>query len=129
MDEHEHGHDDVIRDLGGELAEVLNESDQGVYVYLDDEHKLCNERFAGLLGYESPDEWAAVREPFPMVFVAPQSHEALISAYQNAMERKAGATVPVTWLRRDGRTVPSVVILVPISFQGHLLALHFVDER
>ena len=126
--EHQH-HGDVIRELGRELDEVLAESEQGVYIYLDDTHKLCNDRFAQLLGYASPTEWAAVRLPFPMVFVAPQSHEALIGAYQDAMERKVGATIDVTWLTQPGETVESNVILVPISMRGHLVALHFVEPQ
>lgn len=126
----DHGdHDELIRDLGNEFREILDTSGQGIYLYLDDAHKLCNARFASLLGYGSPAEWAAVQRSFPDAFVAEQSQHALIGAYQDAMEEGTGSTFAATWKRRDGGTVDSSVILVPISFGGHVLALHFVDER
>lgn len=128
MNDHEH-HDDLMRDVARELEEILEESEQGVYVYLDDVHKLCNARFATLLGYPSPEAWAAVHEPFPMVFVAPESRDRLISAYQDAMERLVGSSSRVTWRTQAGGTVDTDVILVPLSLGGHLAALHFVEPR
>ncbi len=128
MNEHEH-HDAVMHDLERDYREVLETSEQGVYVYLDDVHKLCNARFAGMLGYASPADWARVQRPFPDAFVAVQSHEALISAYQDAMERRIGSAFSATWKRQSGEGVDTQVILVPIAYQGHLLALHFVDEQ
>ena len=127
MNEHEH-HDAVMHDLEREYREILETSEQGVYIYLDDVHKLCSARFARLLGYASAEDWARVQGPFPEAFVAVQSHEALISAYQDALERRVGSAFSVTWKRADGGNVDTRVILVPIAHQGHLLALHFVDE-
>jgi hypothetical protein len=126
MNEHEH-HEAVIDDIVQELGELLATSGQGIYVYLDDVHKLCNERFAALLGYASPDAWAAVCESFPVAFVAPGSQQALVSAYVDAIEAGVGSTLPVTWTTASGDPVDSTVILVPFPFRGHLLALHFVD--
>ena len=127
MNEHDH-HDAVMDDLERDYREILETSEQGVYAYLDDVHKVCNARFAGMLGYASPEEWAGVQRPFPEAFVAVQSHEALISAYRDALERRVGSTFDATWKRQSGGTVDSTVILVPIACQGHVLALHFVDE-
>ena len=110
MNDHDH-HDEFMRDVAKELDEILEESEQGVYVYLDDGHKLCNARFATLLGYPSPEAWAAVDEPFPMVFVAPESRETLIAAYQDAMDRLAGSSSRVTWRTLSGGTVDTDVIL------------------
>jgi hypothetical protein len=126
MNEHEH-HEAVIADLAEELGELLATSGQGIYLYLDDVHKLCNERFAALLGYPSPDAWAAVRESFPVAFVMPGSQQTLVSAYLDAMEQGLGSTNRVTWRTASGEALDSTVILVPFPFRGHLLALHFVD--
>ena len=128
MNDHD-DHDDLVRELEGEYRELLDTSSQGIYLFLDDDHKLCNERFASLLDYESPAEWAGVQRSFPDAFVAEESQHTLIAAYQGAMEEGTGSTFAVTWKRRSGGTVDSSVILVPISFGGHILALHFVDER
>jgi len=92
-------------------------------------HKLCNERFATLLGYPSAAAWAAVSEPFPMIFVAPESRETLIAAYQAAMEHLVGTSNRVTWRTKGGGTVETNVILVPFTLGGYLCALHFVEPR
>jgi PAS domain-containing protein len=35
---------------------IFDASPDGVYVWLDEDHWICNERFAALFGYDSPDE-------------------------------------------------------------------------
>ena len=58
----------------------FEESEQSVYAYLEDVSKVCNERFASLLGYDSPKGWAAIKENFPEAFVSPKYRKALVSA-------------------------------------------------
>lgn len=127
MDEHQH-HEELIEGVYKQLQPVLDSSDQSIYVYLDDKHKCCNKKFAALLGYSSPDEWAKVTEPFPNVFVDESSQEALVSTYQKAMERNVGSKIEITWKRHDGGKVKTSVILVPIAYDGHFFALHFISE-
>jgi PAS domain-containing protein len=126
-----HNHDDhgsLVEALAKEYSEILDNSDQGVYIYLDDTNKVCNENFASLLGYSSPDEWARIETNFPEAFVADESQEALVTAYQAAMEQCIGSTEPIVWKKKDGTTVKSTVILVPIVYEDHLFALHFVAK-
>ncbi len=47
------GHSEVLSRFVDEMREILDQSSQGIYVYLDDSHKACNERFAEMLGYHS----------------------------------------------------------------------------
>lgn len=122
-----HAHEPLVKGLYGQLQEIFERSDQAMYLYLDDVHKVCNQRFADLLGFKSPNEWASVADPFPMVFVAPKSREILVTAYQNAMEHYVGSTINVTWQRKSGGTVDSKVILIPVAYEGHLLALHYIS--
>jgi len=128
MTTHEH-HEELIRNLSAQLQEILQSSEQAIYIYLDDAHKVCNQNFANLLGYASPDEWAQVTDPFPQVFVAENSQETLVSAFQRAMQQKTGSTMSITWKKKDQDTVDTTVILVPISFEGHLFALHFIAKK
>lgn len=107
---------------------LFNESGQAMYLYLDDHNKACNGRFAKLLGYSSPETWAAVHTSFPQAFVAPESQESLVDTYQAAINDGVAARIPVTWKRKDGKTVDTNVILVPIDVEGHRVALHFIDE-
>lgn len=127
MDEHNH-HDELMQSVAKEYQDILENSQQGVYIYMDDTHKVCNEKFAALLGYASSDEWAKVEEPFPVVFVAPASQETLISSFQDAMEKSIASENTIVWRKKDGSTVDSSVILVPVSHNGHLFALHFVSS-
>jgi hypothetical protein len=125
----EHRHEALVSGLLKQMKEIFENSEQAMYLYLDDVHKACNKRFADLLGYESPKAWAAGDEPFPLAFVASKSRRTLVSAYQDAMERFVGSTIDVTWQAKSGRTVESQVILVPIAYEGHLFALHFITQR
>jgi PAS domain-containing protein len=127
MDEHQH-HESLIESITKEYHDILANSEQGVYIYLDDSHKVCNKNFATLLGYESEDEWAKIDQSFPDVFVAEQSEEALISSFQDAMEKNVGSRHEIVWKKKDQSTISSTVIIVPVSHNGHLFALHFVSS-
>lgn len=126
--EDNHDHNSLMQALADEYHDILENSEQGIYFYLDDSSKLCNKKFAALLGYDSEDEWAAVDESFPDVFVAEESQEALISSFQDAMEKNVASTNQITWKKKDGSKISTTVILAPVSFNGHLLALHFVTN-
>ena len=118
----------VIAGLAAQFKEVFEGSHQAMYAYLDDGHKVCNEKFASLLGYSSPEEWAQVAESFPTAFVAEQSQSVLVHAFQHAMEEKIASHIEVTWKKKDGGEVATKVILVPVAFQEELLAIHFVEQ-
>lgn len=124
---HHHDHETLLQSLADEYQDILDNSEQGIYIYLDDAHKVCNKKFATKLGYKSEEEWAKVTESFPEVFVAEESQEILIDAFQNAMEQMIGSTNKIVWKKKDGSKVHSTVILVPISYEGHMFALHFVS--
>lgn len=126
MTDHPH-HDDLIKAISEEYADILSESEQGVYIYLDDVHKVCNSNFSTLLGYESADEWAQIDSSFPDAFVADESQEALVSAFQDAMESMKASVNTIVWKKKEGSTVSTKVILAPIVHNGHLFALHFVS--
>jgi len=128
MDKHQH-HEELINGLYEQLKPVLDNSQQAIYVYLDDIHKICNNKFATLLGYSSPEEWAKVTGSFPDVFVDQQSQEVLVSTYQKVMEQIIGSEIEVTWKTKSGDRVNTNLILVPIAYNGHLFALHFISKH
>jgi len=119
---------EIIQGIRDQLGAVFENSDQSVYIYLDDKHKVCNEKFASLLGYSSPAEWASVEKNFPDAFVSKESQKTLVSAYQNAMTNHVGYTNPVTWKTKSGSTIRTTTILVPIAYEGHDMALHFIAQ-
>lgn len=129
MNEHT-DHTKLVQGFLKEQGDVFASSAQGIYAFLDDDARVCNQKFATLLGYESADEWASVdvKGSFPDTFVDGKSQTALVSAYQDAMENMAGSTFQVTWKKKTGGTVDSTVILVSVEYQGHVFALHFVTK-
>ena len=122
-------HEELMSGIHEQLRVVLEKSTQGVYIYLDDTHKACNERFAALLDHKSADEWAHAVGSFPEMFVEEESQDRLVSSYQNAVENFAASAVDISWKKKSGGTVDTTVILVPIAYKEHIFALHFVWPR
>lgn len=127
MDEH-NDHDELLASVANEYADILDRSEQGIYIYLDDVYKVCNKNFSTLLGYKSEQEWSEINTSFPQAFVADESQETLVLAFQNAMENMVASTNTIVWKKKDGTTVSTNVILVPVIHKGHLFALHFVSS-
>jgi hypothetical protein len=126
MNEQQH-HEGLIGGLQEQLKPVLEASTQPMYGYLDDNHMFCNAKFAKLLGYGSKEEWAnAGTGSFLNAFVVKESQQALQKAFQDATEHMAGSLIKIAWKRKDGAAIEAPVILVPISYNGHIFALHFI---
>jgi hypothetical protein len=124
----EHEHNTTMEEARKQFGVILKESKQAIYLYLDDTHKLCNEKFASMLGYESADEWSRVTKPFTEAFVQERSRHPLVSAFQDALESKTASIIHVAWKKKAGGSINTQVILVPVSIEGELLALHYITE-
>ena len=98
-------HGMLIKEISEQLKPILDHSEQAVYVYLDDHSKVCNTKFAELLGYASPADWAAVQGSFPEVFVDEKSQETLVSAFQDAMEGIVASAFDITWKKKSNEKV------------------------
>ena len=126
LKEMEKGHQKVIELVSSQYKQILNSSEQAIYIYLDDHHKICNKNFSLMLGYSSPEEWAKVPGSFPELFVMKDSQMKLVENYQLAMEKFIASKMQINWKKKSGTSVKSEVILVPISFEGHNMAIHFI---
>ena len=122
-----HDHEGLISGITEQMKHLLENSDHAIYIYLDDTHKVCNKKYATLLGFKSPQAWAKIGDPLNETVVA-KSKKNLVTAYKNAMENGKGSSVKVTWKKKSGAKVNSNVILVPIMYNGHVMALHFVSK-
>jgi PAS domain S-box-containing protein len=121
-------HEEIMKGVQEQLKEVLEESKQAIYVYLDDHHMTYNQQFASLLGYKSIEDLSKVKEPFIDAFVTEKTQETLIHAYKHAMEDKIPSDIEIFMKRKTGEPVKVKVIMVPIAYNGELLALHFVKK-
>ena len=125
MEKHMH-HEDLIKGAQEQLQGIFDESEQAIYLYLDDTHKACNDKFASMLGYESTAAWAKTKEM--LLDVDEAQRELLVDAYQAAMEKQIGSSIQLKWNKKNGGSIMTNVILVPFIYDGHLLALHFISK-
>ena len=120
-------HEQVVKGLYEQMKPVFDSSEQPIFLYLDDNHKACNSKFAKMLAFKSPQEWAETQGVLD-VSVAEKSRETLMTAYWDAMKKKIASTTQITWMKKGGETFDSTVILVPMFFDGHLFSVHFVTN-
>jgi PAS domain S-box-containing protein len=119
-------HEEAARMLAAHLAPMFEQSPDGVYVWLDEEHWVCNERFASILGYAS----AAELNDTPGLlqrFVHEDDQGMFSWNYWNRVQALAfPATFRFRGVRKDGTEVPLETDMIPMAFGGHTFAYHFV---
>lgn len=126
MDEHQH-HEDLVKGISQSLKPIMEKSAQAIFVYLDDNHKACNKKYADLLGYKSAKEWADTDAPLADIVEADQP--AVITAYENATEKMSASTVEVRVKNvKTGKIIKTRMVQVPIAYNGHLFSLNFFSK-
>jgi hypothetical protein len=126
MTNEEQHHQELIKGISNQMETILGSSEQAIYIYMDDIHKVCNKKFSSLMGYSSPEEWAKVEDSFE-AFVDRSSQESLVKAYRQAMDKFIPSNIKVIWKKKSGGTVNTSVVMVPIAFDDHFFALHFIS--
>ncbi len=120
-------HADVLETAMEHLGAVFDASPEGIYVWVDETHKACNEELAALFG-RTVEDWCGVAE-FLTSFVAEQDRERYATNYHTNVR---GLQRPVTFrfrgLREDGETFAAETDMIPLTFLGHPVAYHFVRE-
>ena len=96
-------HDVATKELAEHLGPIFDASPDGVYVWLDEEHWICNQRFASLFGYEGPD--ALNDTPLLLQRLVHEDDRQLFSwHYWNRVQARA---FPVTFRFRGMRCKPA----------------------
>jgi PAS domain S-box-containing protein len=120
-------HEQVLGGLLEQLMPVFSHSPDGVYLYLDDIHKVCNKRLADMFGM-TVEEWRRVPN-FLEGFVAPQDRDLVASNYRDHV---TALNRPVAFrfhaLKKNGETFLAETEMIPLSWNGHPIAYHFVRE-
>jgi PAS domain S-box-containing protein len=119
-------HEVATKELAEHLQPLFDTSPDGVYVWLDEEHWVCNQRFADLLGYDSPDELNDTPNFLQrMVHEDDQQHFSW-----NYWNRVQALAFPTTFrfrgTRKDGSEVQVETEMIPLTYGGHTFAYHFV---
>jgi PAS domain-containing protein len=125
-----HRHEDsgkqLLSGLYNQMRKILDSSGQPVFIYLDDEQKVCNQRFADFLGYLSPQDWSKT-PGFLEVFVYDEaSKNAFMTAYWSAINNMNASSVEINWRRKDNKKLKSTMIILPMTYEGHILSVHFI---
>jgi len=128
MNEQDH-HAEVVKNMAAQLKPVLAKSGQAIYIYLDDAHKVCNKKFADLLGYKSAKEWADTEAPLSDVVEADQ--DAVISAYTDASENMVASSLDVRVKNvKTGKIIKTNMIIAPLTDSGtHVFTVHFFSQK
>ena len=125
--ESERHHEELVKGISEQLGLILKKSEQAVYIYLDDTHKVCNEKFASLLGYKSAKEWADTEAPLDDVDEA--SQQAVISAYEKATDKLAASSLDIVVKNvKTNSRIKTKLIVAPVVYQGHVFAIHFLSK-
>jgi PAS domain S-box-containing protein len=124
---HDVHHEHLIKEIAELFQPVLSKSPQAIYIYLDDAHKVCNQKFADLLGYSSVQEW--VENEFPVSDIVKEDQEKGIHAYMDASQKLKAATLDATWIKKDGGKIKTEIMMVPISYKDEVFVLHFISEK
>jgi PAS domain S-box-containing protein len=118
-------HSTMLAELAEQYEPLMEHSPDGVYLWLDEVHKICNARLAALFGY-SVEEWQA-QVPFLDSFVAEADQERFSSNYYASVH---DLTSPIRFrfraVRADGSEFLAETDMIPITYDGHAIALHFV---
>ena len=121
-------HEGLVNGFYNQLKQIFDESPQAIYLYLDDNHKVCNKNFASLLGYTSPEEWAKIENPLEEN-VDKSSQDAVVSAYFNASEKMIGSQMDVRLRTTTGNVLDASVIVVPVAYMNHMFALYILSKK
>ena len=126
MDEQEH-HADLVEGFTQQMKRVLDKSSQAIYLYLDDTHKVCNKKFADMLGYKSPKEWAETEAP--LSDVVEEDQKEVIKVYMDASEKMNSGWAEVKFKNvKTGKIAATNMLIVPIGYAGHIFTAHFFTK-
>ena len=119
-------HEVATKELAEHLQPLFDASPDGVYVWLDEEHWICNQRFAELLGYDSPDELNDTPH-FLQRMVHEDDQQHFSWSYWNRVQALAfPTTFRFRGTRKDGSTFQAETDMIPLTYGGHTFAYHFV---
>jgi len=91
----------VMRELAEQFSPVMEQSLDGVYLWLDEANKTCNQRLADLFGF-TVDEWRKA-EPYLDNFVVEEDRALYSWNYHN---RVAALAFPVLLVVGNDREAP-----------------------
>jgi PAS domain S-box-containing protein len=119
-------HEVATKELAEHLRPIFESSPDGVYVWLDEHHWICNERFARMFGYDAPGELNDTPNLLQRI-VHDDDQQQFSWSYWNRVQALAFPTiVRFRGVRKDGSEVQAESDMIPLTYGGHTFAYHFV---
>ena len=119
---------EIMESLSEEFRPIMEKSPDGVYLWLDEKHMICNEKLTKMFGYSDIKDMQS-KHPFLENFVSEDDRESFSDNYHNSV---AGLKSPVRFnfhgIRRDKSKFCAETDMIPISYKGKAVAYHFVRE-
>lgn len=122
---HDEHHEHLIKEVAELFDPILENSPQAIYIYLDDQHKICNQKFADLLGYGSINEWAS--NETPVDDVVKNDQDKVIEAYGNASDNYEASTLSVAVKTKGGSEIDVELIMTPFTYKNEVFVIHFIS--
>ncbi len=123
----EHEHEKILEELMEQFQPLFQKSPDGIYLYIDEVHKICSERFAKMFGL-TVKAWVAM-EGFVNKHAAEADQEMIIRNYHEHIHQ---SLTPVRFrmqaIRKDRSTFNAEVDMIPFPWRGEMIAFHFVRE-
>ena len=125
--ETEHEHVKILQELEVQFRPLFENSPEGVYLYIDDVHKICSERFAKMFGLKVK-EWEAM-DDFVNKHIAKEDVEKTVNFYHQHIHQKlTPVRFQLTGVRKDGSRFKAETDMIPFPWRGEMLAFHFFRE-
>jgi PAS domain S-box-containing protein len=121
-------HERWISEIETAWAPLFRGCPDAVYIYIDDEHKTCNQAAADLFGM-TVEQFKAC-ESYLDECVAETSIDLVIHNYfQHFIEEMRPLSFEYVAKRHDGSTFPATAFNIPIVHDGQVVLLGFVRPR
>lgn len=117
---------ELVNDLYEQYRQVMELSSDAMFIYLDDEHKVCNKNLADMWGY-TKEEWSK-QAPYLRNFVAQQDQFTVAQHYVNSRSRFKSVRFQFLARRKDGSVFDVDKAMTPISYKGQFAILNLVRQ-
>jgi PAS domain S-box-containing protein len=121
-------HERWIAEIEREWQPLFDSCPDAVYVYIDDEHKTCNQRTAEIFGMTV--DYFKSMESYLDECVAEESIDLVMHNYfEHFVEEVRPIAFDYTARRQDGSEFAATAFNIPIVHDGETMLLCFVRER
>ena len=123
----EHEHVKILKELSEQFQPLFEKSPEGIYLYIDEVHKICNERLANMFGL-TVKEWESM-EGFVNKHADGEDVELIVDNYNMHIHQTLTPTrFRFTGVRKDESKFKAETDMIPFPWRGEMLAFHFVRE-